>query len=119
MSWSNKTQIETAASVAGTELYSSAVTLNPGELAHVEVEANPPATPTDDLLVRVYGTLDDSTENWDDTPVYEFAIDKDTDPNKVSFIISGLYKWRLGFIRDGTTDTIVVDAYYRRDGVSL
>lgn len=119
MAWGNKNQIATSASVAGTELFSSAVTLTPGELAHCEVEANPPATPTDDLLVRVYGTLDAATENWDDTPIFEFAIDKDTDPNKVSFIVSGLYKFRLGFIRDGTTDTIVTDAWERSDNVDL
>lgn len=120
MAWGSKSQIATSSSVAGTELFSSAVTLNPGELAHCEVEANFPATPSDDLLVRVYGTLDATSESWDETPIYEFAIDKDlADPNKASFIVSGLYKFRLGFIRDGTSDTIVTDAWYRKDGVNL
>jgi hypothetical protein len=119
MAWLDKLKIEDAASVAGTELFSDAVQPNAGEQVHVEVEADFPATPTDDLLVRLYATLDDTSENWDDTPVLEFAIDNGTDPNKVSFIVSGLYKWRLGFIRDGSTDTITVNAWIRRDGVSL
>lgn len=119
MSWTNKTQIVDAVSVSGVEVYSDAVTLNPGELAVVQVDANFTGSPTDDLLIKVYGTLDDSSENWDDTPVYQFAVDKDTDPNAVTFNVSCLYKFRLGLIRDGSTDTIVVDAYYRRDGVSL
>ena len=119
MAWGSKTQIATSSSADSTEIFSGAVTLNPGELAHVEVEANPPATPVDNLLVRVYGTLDAATENWDDTPIYEFAVDSSIDPNKASFIVSGLYKFRLGLIVDGTTNTIVVDAWYRKDGVSL
>lgn len=119
MSWGSKNQIITSQSVSGTEVFSSAVTCNPGSEQHVEVEADFPASPTDNLLVRLYGTLDASSENWDDTPIFEFSIDNGTDPNKVSFQVSGLYKWRLGVVRDGSTDTITVDAWYRDDGVSL
>jgi len=119
MAWGSKTQIINSASVTDTESYSTAVSLNPGELAHVQVEGDPPGGPSDNLLVRVYGTLDASSEVWDTTPVYEFSIDKDTDPNNASFIVSGLYKFRLGVLVDGATDTWTVDAYYRVDGVNL
>lgn len=119
MGWGSKTQIMTDVSVAGTEQYSTAFTLNPGELVHVEVEGDFVASPTDNLIVKVYGTLDDSTENWDDTPFLQFQIDKGIDPNKVAFIVRSFYKCRLGCIRDGATDTITVNAWYRSDGVSL
>lgn len=119
MGWLDKLQIATALSVAGTELFSNAVQPNAGEQTHVEVEADFPGSPTDDLVVSLYATLDDSSENWDDTPVFQFTIDNGTDPNKVSFVVSGLYKWRLGLIRSGSTDTITTNAYIRRDGVAL
>jgi hypothetical protein len=106
MPWSNKTQIMTDVSVAGSEQFSSAVTLNPGETAHVEVEADFPALPTDELVVAVYGTLDATSENWDDTAILKFNISKTPDPNKVSFVVSGVYRFRLGCVRSGSTDTI-------------
>ena len=120
MSWGNKTQIATSLSAAATEVFSDAITLNPGESAHVQVVADFPETPTDDLEVRLYGTLDESSENWDDTPLqYLGTLDKGTDPNAFSCIVSGIYKGRLGFKRSGATDTITVNAWIRKDGVSL
>jgi hypothetical protein len=119
MSWASKTQIATSVSVAGTEQYSSAFSLNSGETAHVQVKGDFPATPTDDLLIKVYGTLDDSSEEWDKAPIMQFRLDKGTDPNVVSFLLQGFYKARLGFIRSGSTDTITTDAWIRKDGISL
>ena len=78
------------------------------------------STPTDGMVVAVYRTLDDTTESWDDTAVLEFVIDKGTDPNKLSFLLSGGYKHRIGVRRDGTTDTHTsADMSFRLDGVSL
>jgi len=119
MAWGSKTTIIDAANVT-TETFSTAFSLNPGETAHVQVDANFPTTPTDSLVVNVYATLDDSSENWDDSPVYQFLISKAiADPHSLSFSLYGLYKVRLGVVRDGTTDTIVVSAWYRADGISL
>lgn len=119
MAWGSKTQIENAAAVAGTELFSDAVSLNPGELSHIQVIGNSNGT-TDNLIISVYGTLDASTENWDTVPLYQFELDcTDGNDNDVSFQISGVYKFRLGFVRDGSTDTITTNAYSRVDGVSL
>lgn len=119
MAWGSKLSATQLTSITTEQFFSTTPTLGPQETAHVEVEANPPTTPTDDLIVAVYGTLDDSTENWDDTPLMEFVIDKDTDPNKVSFSISGIYKFRVGVRRSGTTDTYTsADMSYRLDGVA-
>ena len=120
MTWGVKTNSTQLTGITTTEVFfSQTPTLNPGEFHHVEIEANPPATPTDDLLVSVYGTLDDTSENWDDTPKMQFTIDKGTDPNKRSFIVSGIYKYRIGVVVNGATDTYVADMSYRADGVSL
>lgn len=119
MAWSSKTQIENAASVGGTELFSDAVSLNPGELAHIQVVGNSDGT-TSSLIISVYTTLDASSENWDTVPITQFTLDcTDGNDNDVSFAISGIYKFRIGFVRDTGTDTITTNAWYRSDGVSL
>jgi len=117
MSWGAKTQIASALAVAGTELFSTAVVLNPGELTHIQVVGNSGGT-TDNLVISVYGTLDASAENWDTVAIMSFELDcTDGNDNDVSFTLSGLYKFRIGFIRSGSSDTIDTDAWVRKDGV--
>lgn len=117
MSWTSKVKIADGLSVAGTELFSDAVTLKSDETAHIQIEADFPGSPTDDLKVRVYTTLDESTENWDDTTFATAeTIANTTDPNAFSITVTGVYKFRLGFVRSGSTDTITVNAWYRSNG---
>lgn len=119
MAWGSKTQIENAAAVEGTELFSDIVSLNPGESALIQVVGNSGGT-TDSLIISVYATLDDSSENWDTVAIFKFELDcTDGNDNDVSFIVSGLYRSRLGFVRNGSTDTITTDAWERKDGISL
>ena len=119
MAWGSKSQIITAASVTDTESFSSAVTLNPGESAVVEVEADFPSSPTDYLIASIYSTLDDTSENWDDTPILSWPLINTLDPNKAAVVINDLYKFRIGVKASGSTDTITVDAWYRKNGISL
>ena len=119
MAWGSKTQIENAASVAGTELFSDKVSLDPGESAHVQVIGNSNGT-TDNLVISAYATLDASSENYDTVPFFSFELDcTDGNDNDVSFIISGVYAFRLGFVRSGSTDTITTNAYVRDNGISV
>jgi hypothetical protein len=91
----------------------------PGESADCQVVGNSDGT-TDNLVVSVYTTLDDATENWDTVPLLSFELDcSDGNDNDISFIISGAYKFRLGFVRSGSTDTITTNAWQRKDGVKL
>jgi hypothetical protein len=119
MAWGTKTQIITAQSVAGTEVFSSWVELAPGELAVVQVKADFPVTPTDNLVVRIYGTLDATTEVSDNQAAAALTLMNTSDPAYRSFPISGYRKFRLGVVRSGTTDTITVDAWAMKDGVDL
>lgn len=120
MTWGAKVSATQLTSITTEEFFDAVITLAPGEQADVEVEFNPPTTPTDDLVVSVYGTLDESSENWDDTPILSFTISNAIDPNKASFVLAGFYKMRIGVKRSGTTDTITsADMSYRKDGVSL
>lgn len=119
MAWGSKTQIASGVSVAGTEQYSTAVTLDPGETAEVQITGDSNGT-TDNLLVRVYATLDASSEQWDTAPRQSIEIDcLDGNLNAKTIKVRGYYKFRLGFIRSGSTDTITANAYYRKDGVSI
>ena len=117
MAWGNKTQIASNLSVSNSsEVYSDTFTLKPKEFAHVQVYADFPSSPTDDLEVKVYTTLDDSSENWDTRPFYSFEISNDQD-HYVSFVLCGIYKARLGFKKSGSaSETITVSAWIRKDG---
>jgi hypothetical protein len=94
--------------------------LNPRETAHVQVSVDFPSSPTDHLLVAVYTTLDDTSKVWDIIPMMEFLIENTTDPNRISFLVTGVYKFRVGVRRSGSTDTITsADLSYRKDGVNV
>ncbi len=111
------TQLVTLSDVI--QWFSLTPTFAPGELAQVEVEYDPVATPTDDLSVHVRLTLDDSSENWDDEDFMSFVIPNTNDPAKKSFILSGIYKARIGVQSTGTTDDHTsADLNLRRDLVS-
>lgn len=119
MAWGSKTSATQLTNITTEVFFDDTPTLNPRELCHCEVEYNPVGSPTDDLVVAVYATLDASSESWDDTPLMEFVIDNAIDPNKASFVVMGIYKFRIGVRRSGTTDTITsADFSYRKDGVS-
>lgn len=85
--------------------------LNGYEGAHVTVEPDFPGSPTDDLEVYIQASLDGT--NYDDTALSSFIIDKDTDPNQVSFIVRDVAHFRLFVKRSGSTDTITVTAKYQ------
>ena len=49
----------------------------------------------------------------------EFLIENTTDPNRLSFLVTGVYKFRVGVRRSGSTDTITsADLSLRKDGVN-
>lgn len=94
-----------------TESYSSDVDLetNGYEGAHVTIEMDYDASPTDEIKVKLYGSLDGS--NYDDTPIWEIQGDHDVDPQQLSFIIKDLAHFRIGVQQSGSTDSHNVRAY--------
>lgn len=122
MAWGSKQNATQLTSITTEVFFDTVVELNPGEWAVCEVEYNPVASPTDNLVVSVYGTMDASSENWDDTPIHQFEIDKAIDPNKASFAVPSqrVRKFRVGVKRSGTTDTITsADFSYQKSGLNL
>jgi hypothetical protein len=78
-----------------------------------------PGSPTDHAIIAVYTTLADASEVWDLIPMMEFLIENTTDPNRISFLVTGIYKFRVGVRRSGSTDTITsADLSLRKDGVN-
>jgi hypothetical protein len=89
---------------------------NPTGTTFVEIEA---LGATDHAIVAVYTTLDDASEVWDLIPMMEFLIENTTDPNRISFLVTSVYKFRVGVRRSGSTDTITsADLSLRKDGVN-
>lgn len=114
--WASQSQIEGTGDgytiLSGTtEEYSADVDLetNGYEGAHVTVEIDYDATPTDEVKIKLYGSLDGS--NYDDTPIWEMQADKGVDPQQLSFIIKDLAHFRLGFQQTGSTNSHNVRAY--------
>ena len=67
----------------------------------------------------MYTTLDDASEVWDIIPMMEFLIENTTDANRIGFLVTGVYKFRVGVRRSGSTDTITsADLSLRKDGVN-
>ncbi len=88
-----------------TEEFSASVNLDASgyEGAHVVVEINFDPTPTDDVVCKVYGSLDGT--NWDDLPMFQFTIDNGTDPAQISFIVKDVNYFRCGLVQTGLTDS--------------
>jgi len=114
--WAAQTQIEGTSdgytTLSGTtEEYSADVDLeaNGYEGAHVIVEINYDASPTDEVKIKLYGSLDGT--NYDDTPIWEIQGDRSVDPQQLSFVIKDLAHFRLSFQQTGSTDSHDVRAY--------
>jgi hypothetical protein len=94
-----------------TESYSSDVDMetNGYEGAHVTVEIDYDATPTDEVKIKLYGSLDGT--NYDDTPIWETQGDKSVDPQQLSFVVRDLAHFKVGVQQTGSTNSHNVRAY--------
>lgn len=94
-----------------TESFSSDVDLetNGYSGSHIIVEMDYDATPTDEVEISVYGSLDGT--NYDDTPIFAQQGDHDTDPQQLSFVVMDLLHFRIGSKQTGSTDSHNVRAY--------
>ena len=116
--WASQSQIigtgEGYVTLSGTtESYSSDVDLetNGYEGAHVIVEIDYDSSPTNEVKIKLYGSLDGS--NYDDTPIYQMQGDKSVDPQQLSFIVKDLAHFKIGVQQTGSTDSHNVRAYVK------
>jgi hypothetical protein len=80
----------------------------------LEVDNEHGSIVTDDLLVAIYTTLDATSEVWDDVPFMSFSHTPATvSLERVAFIVSGVYKFRIGVLSSGATNTYTAGGDYR------
>jgi len=94
-----------------TESFSSGVDMetNGYEGAHVIVEVDYDVTPTDEVEIALYGSLDGT--NYDDTPIWSMQGNKAVDPQQLSFVIKDLAHFRIGVKQTGSSNSHDVRAY--------
>jgi hypothetical protein len=80
--------------------------------AQIIVEVDYDATPTDEVEISLYGSLDGS--NYDDTPLWSMRGDKSVDPQQLSFIVKDVFHARIGVKQTGSTDSHDVRAYIQK-----
>ena len=119
MAWGSDTAATQLTGITTEQFFDQVPTLNPRETAHVQVSVGFPSSPTDHAIVAVYTTLDDISEVFDLIPMMEFLLENTTGPEPISFLVTGVYKFRVGVRRSGSTDTITsADLSLRKDGVN-
>ena len=77
----------------------------------VDINADP--TPTDDIELNVYASLDGT--NWDEMVIRKILIDFDlvfTDPCQITTIVTGYAYLRIGFVQTGSTDSHDISTVY-------
>ena len=126
MAWGSDTSLGTTLTTVDnvTEEFIPAtggITLNPGETAHVQLGIdNESGTVTDAVEIRIYTTLDDSSEDWDEHAWQAFSVlPTAITEQDYSFLVSGVYKFRVGILSAGATDTYTVNGQYRVNGISI
>lgn len=68
------------------------------------VDINYDATPTDDVTINLYGSVDGT--NFDDTPMDFDVGDKSTDPQQLTIMITNPPAYmKYGFVQSGSTDS--------------
>jgi len=121
MAWGSKVTATQVTSITDTRQYfDTNITLNPGEIVQCQISASYGGT-TDDLTVHVVSTLDDSSESWDTVDYLSFAMTSGSSGQSDirSFLLSGVYKARVGVESTGATDTHLTASFsYRKDGVN-
>ncbi len=91
------------------------IDLSAGLQAHIQLEVdNEGASVVDDLIVSIYTSLDITSEVWDDAPFMQFTIT----PSGIAlerhaFVVSGVYKFRIGCLSSGATDAYTAGGDYR------
>ncbi len=115
LTWAVKQSITQLTSVVDTEQLSTELDLVASYRTKVTVIGNSDqTTPSDDLIVRVYMSIDDGT-NYDDEAWSEFRFrPDDTNDWRKTFFLPICVSVKLGFESEGSTDTYTADADYRR-----
>ena len=103
--WTTGTPTTAAETLSGTtESLTGSIDAGAFWSVQITVDINYDATPTDDITINLYGSVDGT--NWDDTPMDFVAGDKSTDPEQLTIMVWNPPKYlRVGFVQSGSTDS--------------
>lgn len=117
VTWGTKTSLGSQTAINNTtEEFLNTVDLSAALQAHVQLEVDNEhaSAVTDAVIVNVYTTLDDSSEDWDERPFMAFRVlPTSINAEDVSFVVSGVYRFRIGLLSAGATNTYTVGGNYR------
>lgn len=98
-----------------TEEFLDTIDLSGALSAHIQLEIdNEGGSKTDDVIISIYATLDATSEVFDDEPYMTFVIVPDgVALERHPLVVSGVFKFRIGALSTGGTDTYAVGGDYR------
>jgi hypothetical protein len=112
--WETTQNLTQLTSVVDTEQFSAIADLSLAIETQFVIKLNSDqVTPADPLIVRVYVTGKDSSEDWGLWSVWSY-LPPDTNDFIRSFTLPAYYKVRFGVESASTGDTYVVDIEYKR-----
>jgi len=122
MAWANEsaeTTISFTTSNGTTEQFSAVKTTTPGELWAWHLAASCGTTANTYLFVSVYASLDGT--NFDTVPFasFTFKCPAVTNTYRASFLVEGVYSYKIGVKNDVTGASWTINLSSRRDSVSL
>lgn len=104
-SWTTGTPTTAAETLSGTtESKTGGIDCSAYWGVQVTVDINYDTTPTDDVIINLYGSTDNS--NFDNTPLDFVVGDNATDPEQLTIMMWNPPKYlQVGFVQNGSTDS--------------
>ncbi len=116
VTWGNDTALTSQTAINNTtEEFVGTIDLSTALSAHIQLEVdNEGGSVTDAVIISIYATLDAASEVWDDQPYMTFSIlPSGIALERHPIVVSGIYKFRIGALSAGSTDTYTVGGDYR------
>lgn len=114
--WATKQNFTPQTAINDTvEEFLEAVDMSAALQAHVQLGIdNESGSVTNGIRINVYTTLDATTEDWDEIPFMSFSVTPTAVTEQdISFVVSGVVKFRIGLLALGATDDYTVGGSYR------
>ena len=98
-----------------TEEYIGTIDLSSALSAYIQLEIdNESGSVTDAVIISIYGTLLDDASRWDTEPYMTFTILPSViTVERHPLVVSGIYRFRIGVLSSGATDTYAVGGDYK------
>jgi hypothetical protein len=118
MAWGAKISATQLTSITTEQFFDQSPTLNPRESAHCHIQVDFPATPTDDAVISVFGSFDARAgQRRRSSPWCSTRMSIRT---RSIFIVRGVYQFRVGIKRSGSTNTLTsADFAFRKNGANV